>query len=58
MDQTRRVVRFNARTIRRSLDFNQRLLACIATGPNVNPSYSAQGAPGIAGEPAMIDQRG
>lgn len=57
--ETRRVVRLNARTIRRSLDFNQRLLACMATGPNRQPAYGDRGtAPGIASEPAMIDQRG
>lgn len=59
MAETRRAVRLNARTIRRSLDFNQRLLACIATGPNTQPAYGERGmAPGIAGAPAVIDQRG
>ena len=58
-DETRRVVRLNARTLRRSLDFNQRLLACMATGPNLQPAYGDRGtAPGIAGDPAVIDQRG
>lgn len=59
MGETRRVVRLNARTIRRSLDFNQRLLACMATGPNLQPAYGERGtAPGIASEPAVIDRRG
>ena len=59
INETRRVVRLNARTIRRSLDFNQRLLACIATGPNPQPAYGARGmVPGLSGGPAVIDQRG
>ena len=59
MAETRRVVRLNARTVRRSLDFNQRLLACIATGPDRHPIYGERGAaPGIGSGPAVIDQRG
>lgn len=59
IEGTRRVVRLNSRTIRRSMDFGQRLLACIATTPNPQPAYSDRGAPpGLAGGPAVIDQRG
>lgn len=59
MEETRRVVRLNARTIRRSLDFNQRLLACIALGPQHHAAYGERGpATAVTGDPAMIDQRG
>jgi hypothetical protein len=59
IEATRRIVRLNSRTIRRSLDFSQGLLSCIATGPNMQPAYGDRGtAPGLAGEPAVIDQRG
>lgn len=59
VESTRRIVRLNARTIRRSMDFGQRLLACIATAPNPQPAYSDRGAPpGLASDPAVIDQRG
>ncbi|NUM53748.1 MAG: flagellar protein FlgN [Candidatus Hydrogenedentes bacterium] len=59
VNETRRVVRLNARTIRRSLDFNQRLLACIAIAPSLQPAYGERGAAtAVTGEPALIDQRG
>lgn len=58
VEETRRVVRLNARTIRRSLDFNQRMLACIAMAPSTEPSYDERGISAGVAEPAMIDQRG
>jgi len=55
----RRVVRMNAHTLRRSLDLNQRLLECIALGPNPDPGYNPRGVfTAISDAPAMIDQRG
>ena len=59
LHETRRIVRMNAHMLRRSLDFNQRLLACVALGPNPDPAYSERGAfAAIAETPALIDQRG
>lgn len=57
--ETRRVVRLNALGLRRSLDFNQRLLACIALGPQPQSVYSdGSDRYATAGRPALIDQRG
>ena len=58
VEKTRRLVRLNARTIRRSLDFNQRMLACIAMAPGTDPSYDERGITSGTAKPAMIDQRG
>ena len=59
IDATRRIVRLNARTLRRSLDLNHRLLMAIAIGPSQDTAYSdCCAAPGIASTPALIDQRG
>ncbi|MDZ4858824.1 MAG: flagellar export chaperone FlgN [Candidatus Hydrogenedentes bacterium] len=59
LNESRRVVRMNAHMLRRSLDLNQRLLACVALGPNPDPAYSERGIfSAIAETPARIDQKG
>lgn len=59
LNECRRIVRINARMLRRSLDLNQKLLACVALGPNQDAAYSERGAFSMFVEPASrIDQRG